>query len=68
VNAPWVIVCIDGSTDETGDYLFWNNEDGWGSLSGATWFNTEDVSSLALPFEGAWIPYDQAYARPFLKA
>lgn len=63
----WVIVSIDGSTDETGDYLFWNNDNGWGSLSSASMFGGA-IESLELPMEGAWIPYDRAYARPFLKA
>jgi hypothetical protein len=49
-------VIISKKSVGTSENLFWNNEDGWGSLSTASIFNQEQRDSFDLPVDGIWIP------------
>ena len=45
----YLIYASDGATDE---WLFWNNEEGWGSLQSA---DTFEHTNYNLPMEGEWL-------------
>jgi hypothetical protein len=44
--------------------LFWSNKWGWGDLSGADQFTTEDTAELNLPIGGMWLTMTAAQKLP----
>jgi hypothetical protein len=44
------------TAENSGNPLFWSNQDGWGSLETATVFTEKEKNSLTLPLpDGAWV-------------
>ena len=49
-----IISSFKDSLDD--EYLYWSNEEGWGSRETATIFTQEERDSLPLPLEaGGWV-------------
>jgi hypothetical protein len=47
-----------------GEVAFWSNEDGWGSLESATWFEADEVKGIWLPMGAGpvrFIPESEVY-------
>jgi hypothetical protein len=54
--ARFAIVDADGGFDaETGDRLYWSNDHGW-VAHGYDHFTPDEVLTLTLPQDGAWVP------------
>lgn len=48
-------VIFNYSEKENNTPLYWNNKDGWGDLSSADVFTTEETETFRLPMQGEWI-------------
>jgi hypothetical protein len=60
----WVIVnWFD--TFNSGEYAFWNRDNGWGSFETATRYNNGDLLDVFPPIEGAWVM--KAFAKRLLE-
>ncbi len=56
-DTKWI---IQGPLDPygEGEYLYWSNDDGWGSQDTATVFTEQEHNELNLPLEAVcWTPF-----------
>lgn len=61
VASPSYIIISDFKDDEDG-FLYWSNEDGWGSRETATVFSQEERDTNELPMQArAWIASDEPF-------
>ena len=51
----YLIVHNTAIDDEAGYPLYWSNENGYGDLHDATWFDEELRRLVSLPINGHWV-------------
>lgn len=44
--------------EETGEPLYWHNEDGWVEIESANSFSEEETEWMNLPAGGRWVEYN----------